>query len=91
MKIHVSETTRSMLPQKRYRLVERGKIDVKGKGEMKTYFVLNKIDEDGRDIRMAYMNIMEDSKKNGGLNVPNSNSRPILFSHEGEFFSLSFY
>lgn len=38
MKIHISETTRSFLPAN-YRVSERGEIEVKGKGSMKTYWL----------------------------------------------------
>ncbi|CRK99008.1 CLUMA_CG012144, isoform A [Clunio marinus] len=38
MKIHISETTRSFLPTN-YKVSERGEIEVKGKGSMKTYWL----------------------------------------------------
>lgn len=38
MKIHISETTRSFLPAN-YKVTERGEIEVKGKGSMKTYWL----------------------------------------------------
>lgn len=38
MKIHISETTRSFLPSN-YKVSERGEIEVKGKGSMKTYWL----------------------------------------------------
>lgn len=38
MKIHISETTRSFLSSA-YRVSERGEIEVKGKGSMKTYWL----------------------------------------------------
>lgn len=38
MKIHISETTRQFLPDN-YKVVERGEIEVKGKGSMKTYWL----------------------------------------------------
>lgn len=38
MKIHISETTRSFLPNN-YKVSERGEIEVKGKGSMKTYWL----------------------------------------------------
>lgn len=38
MKIHVSQTTRDLLSET-YRLAERGEIEVKGKGTMKTYWL----------------------------------------------------
>lgn len=38
MKIHVSQTTRDLLSEN-YKLAERGEIEVKGKGTMKTYWL----------------------------------------------------
>lgn len=38
MKIHISQSTRSFLPAN-YKVSERGEIDVKGKGTMKTYWL----------------------------------------------------
>lgn len=38
MKIHISETTRCFLSDN-YKVTERGEIDVKGKGNMKTYWL----------------------------------------------------
>lgn len=38
MKIHISETTKHFLPEA-YKVEERGEIDVKGKGNMKTYWL----------------------------------------------------
>lgn len=38
MKIHVSQTTRDLLSES-YKLAERGEIEVKGKGTMKTYWL----------------------------------------------------
>lgn len=38
MKIHISETTRNFLPDN-YKVAERGEIEVKGKGSMKTYWL----------------------------------------------------
>ena len=47
MKIHISEATKELLSSNNYNIVERGKIEVKGKGTMKTYFVLNKKGKNG--------------------------------------------
>lgn len=38
MKIHISQTTRNFLPNN-YKVAERGEIEVKGKGSMKTYWL----------------------------------------------------
>lgn len=50
MKIHISETTRNLLG-KHYKVSERGEIEVKGKGSMKTYWL------DFRENRMPYEHI----------------------------------
>ena len=66
MKIHISEYTKSLLPNHSYDIIERGKIEVKGKGEMKTYFVIGKVDQDGNPIVCPFQKIMEEHRlKNG--------------------------
>lgn len=62
MKIHISHTTKQLLETKPYKMVERGKLEIKGKGEMKTYFVLSKLDEDGRSIKCPFMEVFEQYK-----------------------------
>lgn len=62
MKIHISEYTRNLIQTKPYKIVERGKVEIKGKGEMKTYFVLSKVDEDGKSIKCPFMEIFEEYK-----------------------------
>ena len=66
MKIHISEYTKTLLPSASYEIVERGKIEVKGKGEMKTYFVLNKIGADGKAIVCPFQQILEEHRKKFG-------------------------
>ena len=66
MKIHVSENTKNLLKSTKYKLRERGKMQVKGKGEMKTYFVLARLDERGQEITQNYQVIMDEWKKNHG-------------------------
>lgn len=66
MKIHISEATRILLPERNYNIVERGKIEVKGKGTMKTYFVLNKKNENGEAVVCPFMSLMEEYKKRNG-------------------------
>lgn len=63
MKIHISQSTKVLIERKPYKIVERGKIDIKGKGEMKTYFVLSKLDDDGKSIKCPFMEIYEEYKK----------------------------
>ena len=53
MKIHVSESTKSLIDTFPYKIVERGKVEIKGKGEMKTYFVLYKLDRNGNPVNTS--------------------------------------
>jgi hypothetical protein len=81
MKIHISHSTKVMIEHRPYKIVERGKIDVKGKGEMKTYFVLCKVDEDGKSIKCPFMEIFEQFKlkeqqAGGGAKIPKNKTAP---------------
>lgn len=60
MKIHISHTTKILLEKKKYKIVERGTIEVKGKGEMKTYFVNCKLDDDGKSIELPFLEVYEE-------------------------------
>ena len=65
MKIHISQSTMSLMSHDRYNVVERGKLEVKGKGEMKTYFVQSRNDSKGKPIRCPFQDILEDyARKN---------------------------
>ena len=71
MKIHISQSTKILLSNKPYRIIERGKIEIKGKGEMKTFFVLSKVDDDGKSIKCPFMEIYEEIKRKEELNAAN--------------------
>jgi len=71
MKIHISQSTKAMLNPKNYKVVERGKIEVKGKGEMKTYFVLTKRDQDGKSVKMSFEEVLEEYQKQHGKPIEN--------------------
>jgi hypothetical protein len=60
MKIHISHTTKILLEKKKYKIAERGTIEVKGKGEMKTYFVNCKLDDDGKSIQLPFLEVYEE-------------------------------
>lgn len=62
MKIHISHSTKVLLENRPYTVTERGKIEIKGKGEMKTYFVVNKLDDHGKPIKFQYLEVMEKFK-----------------------------
>lgn len=65
MKIHISQSTMALMSHDRYNVVERGKLEVKGKGEMKTYFVQSRNDSQGKPIRCPFQDILEDyARKN---------------------------
>ncbi|XP_060530622.1 soluble guanylate cyclase 88E [Cylas formicarius] len=55
MKIHISQYTKECLPSS-YRVQERGEIQIKGKGTMKTYWLL------GRDCRTPVPRLARDVK-----------------------------
>ncbi len=48
------------LDKKKYKVVERGTLEIKGKGDMKTYFVTNKLDDDGKSIDAEYFSVYEE-------------------------------
>lgn len=62
MKIHISHSTKVLLETRPYTVVERGHIEIKGKGEMKTYFVLHKLDDKGNPIKCKFMEVFENYK-----------------------------
>lgn len=57
MKIHISQTTRNFLPAN-YKVTERGEIEVKGKGSMKTYWL------DFRENRTSISQVLESANEN---------------------------
>lgn len=56
MKIHVSETTYSCLQAANYLMKQRGSIDIKGKGGMKTFWLVGK--KDGGEAVQSYMSMV---------------------------------
>lgn len=60
MKIHISETTKRFLPEA-YKVEERGEIDVKGKGNMKTYWLEFRNDGPEVENSKAVANSVEDN------------------------------
>ena len=61
MKIHISESTKCILKYNFYEIIERGTLEIKGKGTMKTYFVEAKLDEKGDPIKPIFSEtIVED-------------------------------
>ena len=39
MRLHISQSTKALLKEKNYRIVERGKLEIKGKGKRKKKFI----------------------------------------------------
>ena len=64
MKIHISESTKSQIETFPYKIVERGKVEIKGKGEMKTYFILCKLDKQGNPIKLNFEMIESNANLN---------------------------
>ncbi|XP_052261252.1 atrial natriuretic peptide receptor 1-like [Dreissena polymorpha] len=48
MKIHISEATMGLLSSASFTIEERGMIEVKGKGRMRTYWLVNELDTQGK-------------------------------------------
>ena len=78
MKIHISESTKSFLEKKAYKIEERGKIEIKGKGEMKTYFVLSRFDKRGVEVKCTLMEVFED------MNVKADHSEEIKVDKQNQ-------
>lgn len=85
MKIHISQSTKSLISAKDYKIVERGKLEVKGKGEMKTFFVLSKVDDDGKSIKCPFTEIFEEYQKKHGAIKENDAGK----NNEKEVFTLT--
>lgn len=85
MKIHISQSTKSLISAKDYKIVERGKLEVKGKGEMKTFFVLSKVDADGKSIKCPFTEIFEEYQKKHGAIKENDAGK----NNEKEVFTLT--
>jgi hypothetical protein len=63
MKIHISSVTATVLKNKPYLISERGTIEVKGKGSMKTYYVTSKLTKTGEPIVLPYETILAEYEK----------------------------
>lgn len=70
MKIHISESTKSLIENCPYQITERGKVEIKGKGEMKTYFVLSKLDKHGKPIKLSFEMIASKSTVENNIEKP---------------------
>lgn len=68
MKVHISQSTKDLLGPN-YRLSERGEINVKGKGSMKTYWL------DDREQRTKYLHMSQVQTSQSQLPVPGSAGR----------------
>ncbi|XP_049288276.1 soluble guanylate cyclase 88E isoform X1 [Anopheles funestus] len=76
MRIHISESTKNLLSSN-YRVSERGEIDVKGKGTMKTYWLdyrenrppLQLLDEDIKSPSIEYIETNKDRR----VSIPSYN------------------
>nr|ACC95433.1 soluble guanylyl cyclase beta-3 subunit [Lymnaea stagnalis] len=78
MKIHISETTRRELNSYPYEVENRGSIEVKGKGLMKTYWLLGKKEILEKDLPTCpFIAIMEEEVRRRNLDehIDSTNSR----------------
>lgn len=81
MKIHISQNTKNFIEGLSYKIVERGKIEVKGKGEMKTYFVLSKLDKDGKTVKYPIMETFTE-RRQPEVERPKSQAKNVQASDE---------
>ncbi|KAH9513755.1 Soluble guanylate cyclase 88E, partial [Bulinus truncatus] len=80
MKIHISETTKKELENYPYVVENRGSIDVKGKGQMKTYWLISKKEISENDLPLCpFIIIMKEEvmRRNQEEHVDSTNSRLV--------------
>ena len=63
MKIHISETTKKELDEYPYQVKFRGEITVKGKGSMKTYWLLGRDDNPRKGPKCPFQKLMEQERQ----------------------------
>lgn len=80
MKIHISETTHSCLQAANYLMKQRGSIDIKGKGGMKTFWLVGK--KEGAEAVQSYMSMVGGhTTAIGGHNLQGEMSDATMESH----------
>ncbi|XP_055544527.1 soluble guanylate cyclase 88E [Wyeomyia smithii] len=91
MKIHISQSTKNFLPAN-YRVSERGEIDVKGKGTMKTYWLdckenrppLQMLADEVKRPSIEYIESKDHRSSMSVYNMPNKHSSGGLSSAGSE-------
>jgi hypothetical protein len=64
MRVHITNVTKQFLPEKTYKIAERGVLDIPGKACLKTYLVVGKYDKMGKLEEFPYMEAHETKKGN---------------------------
>ncbi|XP_072572225.1 soluble guanylate cyclase 88E-like isoform X2 [Paramormyrops kingsleyae] len=85
MQIHISQTTKDHLEHEPYIIEERGKIFVKGKGYMKTYWLKGKKDlsfKSPADVRYSSEQRDSEERTSNGSNAQRSASNPNIPSEQ---------
>ncbi|CAH1256862.1 GUCY1B3 [Branchiostoma lanceolatum] len=84
MHIHISETTKAHLEEEPYLLVERGTVTIKGKGEMKTYWLKEKVgDQTGEALDTPFLaNSSENESDDGSRDSSRISSYNPVFSED---------
>ncbi|XP_077998742.1 guanylate cyclase soluble subunit beta-2-like [Glandiceps talaboti] len=87
-RIHISRKTHDLLDNERYVTEERGEIEVKGKGPMKTYFLNGKRGEQKLDSVDDNPNNREESTSDMPIKIINTDmSQDSLSAKKGDDFS----
>jgi hypothetical protein len=63
MRVHITQTTKQFLPDKKYKIVERGLLEVSGKNTLNTYLVVGKYNKSGNLENVPYMDVQEAGEK----------------------------
>jgi hypothetical protein len=64
MRIHITQTTKLFLPEKTYKIVERGVLDLPGKSSLNTFLVVGKYKKDGSLDAFPSVDMDETDNKN---------------------------
>ena len=86
MNIHITQTTKQFLPEKVYKTIERGIMDIAGKASIKTFLIVGKYNKFGNVETLPYTEADENKNKD---KVTKLNSNGKVFACV-KYFSESF-
>ena len=71
MNIHITQTTKQFLPEKVYKTIERGIMDIAGKASIKTFLIVGKYNKSGNIENLPYMHIDDQAGNTKNEKKPN--------------------